>query len=193
MKKNIYLLFALPLSVNLLAQKAPADSLKSTKIYKNNIYIEAGGKGLWFSLQYERIMPLNKKSQAIIGIGVNPYMTLFYSTGIVPSFNIGYTYGNKWNLYISEAISYTIPIKTKMVTYGTHTYNGGDLSKELYWSNNVGIEWYISNHFFLRCYGSLIYYYNDYAYNDGIGIMGEKPKIDQYFSPWVGIDFGYKF
>ncbi|PLX11016.1 MAG: hypothetical protein C0598_09155 [Marinilabiliales bacterium] len=66
---------------------------------KNSIYVELGGKGVFGSLNYDRIIPVGEKSGIVLGVTVGFYV------GVLPSVN--YLYGKSKN-FLEVGIGYSI-------------------------------------------------------------------------------------
>lgn len=177
--------------------QSKAQKQDNAKIYKNNINIELLGKGILYSIEYERMIWEKQRSQFLVSAGIDPYwegcpeFSSYYTNVMIPFFAINYTYGNKWKLFVSEAFSFSIPLKASQIPTFGGTYISSKITAHYYyWFNSIGTTHNLDRHFFLRLYGTIVY-----TYNKHYDTTGDRQNISpaHYYYPYLGLDFGYRF
>jgi hypothetical protein len=180
------------LCISFIIKAQQADTLK-TKLRKNKITFEIGGKNLLYGLNYERQL-LKKNNHTFfgcIGVGTN---VLFpdYSQRITLPINIAYHFGvKKSKLYASIGVINlfaTAPYPQndslrKEVAKNPDKYQEGSMYQakyQLYFNQNIGYA-FDAKKIIFRCYLSNYLFKTIY-----------KPMLIQS-QQFFGLEIGYKF
>jgi hypothetical protein len=153
-----------------IIKSGSAQYVKSDEfIVKNSIYLEAGGNGLWFSLNYDRIL---RQKEKVILTRRTGFSYRSYCNSITLPITFSFLYGNN-NNFLEIGAGPTLQYISSSSTTGFSTH--GIIGFRYQEMEKSG--------FMFRVVLTPIFwrYIDDNIYRTG------------YYEPWLGISFGYSF